>query len=139
MGRLSGNLFREWDVRASDLSTSDIRAACKLLKLCTKLDRSAGDFLPALTRFLSTIRSQLCSLSEAEAKAEYAAAAYSRGYLFSCGLKTLSELVNSGVQGGDLAAKEVIANVNDLMEAWSWSRGVVSGVGRLAEAALPKK
>lgn len=139
LGRLAGNLLSEWDVKASDLDTSDIRAACKLLKLCTKLDRSAGDFLPALTRFLSSIRAQLCSFSEAEAKAEYATAAYSRGYLLSCGLKTLSELVNAGVQGGDTAAKEVIGDVNVLMRAWSWSRGIMSGVGRLAETALPKK
>jgi hypothetical protein len=139
LGKLAADSLTKWSDRIDHLEQSDIRAACKLFKVCTKLDKSADAFLPALTAFLREMRERLCRLTESEAKAEYAVAAYNRGYLLSSGLRTINDLVDAGVEGSVEAARDVVGDVTSLMSAWSWCRGIVSGVGRAAETVLPKR
>jgi len=139
LGKLAADCLTTWNDRIDSLDQSDIRAACKLFKVCTKLDRSADAFLPSLTALLFKLRERLCQLSEVEAKAEYAATPYNKGYMLSSGLRAMNDLIESGVEGSPEAIREIIGDVSVLMEGWSWCRGIMAGVGRAAETALPKR
>jgi hypothetical protein len=139
LGRLAGDLFTEWADRSDDLNQDDIRGICKLLKVCNKLTKGTESFLPSLTVLLRKVRERLSQMSEEDAREEYNSAAYNRAYLLSCGLKTLGHLGDAGVSNMEAVIKESIGDASQLLNSWSWSRGIMSGIGGVASIAMAKK